>query len=55
MTRVPFFVCNLTLGLSGVGDPASSYSTANIALQNAGLHVPHRQDMADTPSGGVVS
>jgi hypothetical protein len=42
-------VWNLTLDLSGLGDPASSYATVGIALEIIGARKPHRHDKADTP------
>jgi hypothetical protein len=47
-TRVSLLVWNLTLDLSGLGDPASSYATAGIALEITGARKPHRQDKAET-------
>jgi hypothetical protein len=49
---VSLLVWNLTLDLSGLGDPASSYATAGIALEIIGARKPHRHDKADTPPGG---
>jgi hypothetical protein len=49
---VSLLVWNLTLDLSGLGDPASSYATAVIALEIIGARKPHRHDKADTPPGG---
>jgi hypothetical protein len=51
-TRVSLLVWNLTLDLSGLGDPASSYATAGIALEIIGTRKPHRYDKAETPPGG---
>jgi hypothetical protein len=51
-TRVSLSVWNLTLDLSGLGDPASSYATAGIALEIIGARKPHRHDKAVTPRGG---
>jgi hypothetical protein len=42
-TKVFLLVWNLTLDLSGLGDPASSYATAGIALQIIGARKPHRR------------
>jgi hypothetical protein len=49
-------VWNLTLDLSGLSDPASSYATAGIALEIIGARKHHRHDKAETPpwAGGVV-
>jgi hypothetical protein len=52
-TRVSFLVRNLTLDLSGLGDSASSYATAGIALEIIGARKPHRHDKAETPPGGL--
>jgi hypothetical protein len=49
---VSLLVWNLTLDLSGLGDPASSYATVGIALEIIGVHKPHRHDKAETPPGG---
>jgi hypothetical protein len=35
--------------MSGLGDPASSYATADIALEVIGARKPHRHDKAETP------
>jgi hypothetical protein len=48
-TRVSLLVWNLTLDLSGLGDPASSYATAGTALEIIGARKPHRHDKAETP------
>jgi hypothetical protein len=48
-TRVSPLVWNFTLDLSGLGDPASSYATAGIALEIIGARKPHRHDKAQTP------
>jgi hypothetical protein len=47
-------VWNLTLDLSGLGDPASSYGTAGIALEITGARMPNHHDKAVTPLGGNV-
>jgi hypothetical protein len=47
-TRVSLW--NLTLDLSGMGDPVTSYATASIALEVMGSHKPSRHDKAETPS-----
>jgi hypothetical protein len=47
-TRVFLLVWNLTLDLSGLGDPASSYATARTALETIGARKPHRHK-AETP------
>jgi hypothetical protein len=39
-TRVSLLVWNLTLDLSDLGDPASSYATAGIAFEITGLYSP---------------
>jgi hypothetical protein len=51
-TRVSLLVWNLTLDLSGLGDPASSYATAGVALEIVGARKPHRHDKAVTPPLG---
>jgi hypothetical protein len=51
-TRVSFFVWNLTLDLSGMEDPASSYITTGIALEIMGSHKPSCNDKAETSLGG---
>jgi hypothetical protein len=38
-----------------LGDPASSYVTAGIALEMIGARKPHRHDKAETPPGGIFS
>jgi hypothetical protein len=48
-TRVSLLVWNLTLDLSGLGDPTSSYATAGIAPEIIGNRKPHRHDKAGTP------
>jgi hypothetical protein len=50
---VSLLVWILTLDLSGLGDPASSYATAGICLEIIGARKPHRHDKAGTPPGGV--
>jgi hypothetical protein len=52
-TRVSLLVWNLTLDLSGFGDPASSYATASIALEIIGACNPHCHDKGKTPLGGL--
>jgi hypothetical protein len=49
---VSLLVWNLTLDLSGSGDPASSFATAGIVLEIIGARKPHRHDKAETPPGG---
>jgi hypothetical protein len=46
---VPLFVWNLTFDLSGLGDPASSYATAGLALGFIGTRKPHHHDKVETP------
>jgi hypothetical protein len=53
-TMVSRFVWNLTLDLSGLGDPASSYATAGIAFEIIGARKLHRHDKAETPLGGLL-
>jgi hypothetical protein len=52
-TRVYLFVWLLSLDLSGMGDPTSSYATAGIALRVSGALKPHHHDKVEIPS--VVS
>jgi hypothetical protein len=52
-TRVSLLVWNLTLDLFGLGDPASSYATAGIALGIVGARTPHCHGKAVTPPVGV--
>jgi hypothetical protein len=49
---VSFFVWNLNLDLSGLGDPASSYATAGLALGFIGTCKPHHHDKVETPLVG---
>jgi hypothetical protein len=49
---VSLLVWNLTLDLSGLGDAASSYATAGIALEIIGARKHHLHDKAETPPGG---
>jgi hypothetical protein len=41
------------LDLSGVGDPASSNATADLALRVTGTHKPLHHDKLEIPSGSV--
>jgi hypothetical protein len=50
-TRVSLLVWNITLDLSGLGDPASSYATTGIALEIIGECKPHLHDKVETPPG----
>jgi hypothetical protein len=52
-TRVSLFVLNLTLDLYGLGDPASSYATAGLALRFIGTRKPHH-DKVETPLVGTI-
>jgi hypothetical protein len=52
---VSVVVWNLTLDQSDMGDPASSYATADIALEIMGSLKPSRHDKAETPSGGLTN
>jgi hypothetical protein len=47
-TRVSLLVWNLTLDLSGLGDPTSSYATAGIGPEIIGTRKPHCHDKAET-------
>jgi hypothetical protein len=49
-TRVSLLVWNLTLDLSGLGGPASSYATAGIVREIIGARKPRRG--GDTTGGG---
>jgi hypothetical protein len=51
-TRVPLFVWLLSLDLSGMVDPTSSYATAGIALRVSGALKPHHHNKVETPSAG---
>jgi hypothetical protein len=51
--RVSLSVWNLTVDLSGLGDPVSSYATASISLEIIGARKPHLHDKAETPPGGL--
>jgi hypothetical protein len=48
--RVSLFVWLLSLDLSGMGAPTSSYATADIALRVSGAPKPHHHDKVETPS-----
>ena len=54
-TRVSLFVWVITFDLSGLGDPASSYATAGLALRIIWPHKPHHYVKVETPSGGKES
>ena len=49
------FVWHLSLDLSGLGDPASSYATAGIALGIIGARKPLPHVKVETPDGGILS
>jgi hypothetical protein len=51
-TIVSVFVWNLTRHLSSLGDPANSYITTGISLENIGWHKSHHHGKAETTSGG---
>ena len=51
-TRVSLFFWVITFDLSGLGDPASSYATAGLALRIIWPHKPHHCVKVGTPSGG---
>jgi hypothetical protein len=53
-TRVSLFVWLLPLDLSGIGDPTSSYATADIALRVSGALKPQHHDKVETPSVGNI-
>jgi hypothetical protein len=46
-----FLFWNLTVDLSSLGDPASSYAATGIALVIIGSHKTHHHDEAEAPSG----
>jgi hypothetical protein len=50
MTRVFLFVWLLSLDLSSIGDPTSSYATSGIALRVSGALKLHHHDKVETPS-----
>jgi hypothetical protein len=50
---VSLFVWNFTLDLSGLGDPASSYAIAGLALGLIGTRKPHHNDKVETPLVGI--
>jgi len=54
-SKVSLFSWNLTLDLSGLGDPASSYVAAGIALEITGSHKPHCHNEVETPLGGFYA
>ena len=53
-TRVTLFVWVITFDLSGLGDPASSYATADLVLRIIWPHEPHHYIKVGTTSGGVL-
>jgi hypothetical protein len=53
--RVSLFVLLLSLDLSSMGDPSSSYATADITLRVLGALKPHHHDKVETPLVGTVS
>jgi hypothetical protein len=53
-TRVPLFVWVITFDLSGKGDPASSYATADIALRIVWPRKPHYYVKERIPSVGTI-
>jgi hypothetical protein len=48
------FVWNLTVDLSGLGDPASSYATTGLALGFIGTRKPHHLDKVETSLVGIL-
>ena len=50
-TRVSLFVWAITFDLSGLGDPASNYTTAGLALRIVWPHKPYHFVKVETPSG----
>jgi hypothetical protein len=53
-TRVSLFVWGITFVQSGLGGPASSYTTAGLALWIIWPHKPHHYIKVETPSGGIL-
>jgi len=51
-TSVSLFVWAITFDLLGLGDPASSYATAGLALRIIWPHKPHHYVKAEIPAGG---
>jgi hypothetical protein len=49
--RAFHFFWHLPFDLFGLGDPASSYVTANIALRVIGSCKPHHHDKVETRAG----
>ena len=54
-SMVYLFSWNLTLDLSGLGDPASSCVATGIALEITGSHKPHCSNEVETPLGGFYT
>jgi len=54
-STVYLFSWNLTLDLSGLGDPASSCVATGIALEITGSHKPHCSNEVETPLGGFYT
>jgi hypothetical protein len=54
-SKVSLFSWNLTLDLSGLGDPASSCVATGIALEITGLHKPHCHSEVETPLEGFYT
>jgi hypothetical protein len=52
-TRVSLFVWLVSLDLSAMGDPTSSYATAGVALRVSGALKPHHHDKVEIPSVGI--
>jgi hypothetical protein len=49
--RVFHLVWHLPFDLFGLGDPTSSYATADIALRDIGAHKPHHHEKVETHGG----
>jgi hypothetical protein len=47
LIRVSLFICIITLHLSGLGKPASSYASAGITLEVIDSHKTYRHDKAE--------
>jgi hypothetical protein len=54
-SKVSLFSWNLTLDLSGLGDPASSHVATGIALEITGSHKPQYHSEVETPLGGFYT
>jgi hypothetical protein len=60
LSKFPYSRClsssgSYPLDLSGVGDPAGSNATAELALRVTGTHKPLRRNKVEIPSGGSTA